>query len=292
MATKAPPDASYGAYFVGVTLSLAIYGIVAIQVVQYYKNFPRDHWFLKFLVAFMLTVETVNSGIQTYTLFYFTIRHRGNMDVLQNPPWNLNAVVALNTLSGTIIQCFFARRVYILSAHNWILTSVIVASSMSQLALGWAITIQAIRFPRMEDIGKYLFLNIPAFTMTAVTDIINAISLVYYLQIRKSGHSTTNTIVNKLIFMSINNGLLPSLLAFGALVAVVTGPTTMVPYAMCFILTKTYTATLIVSLNARSSINRGRTDMSSHGRDHIKLQEGTSRGAVVTITTEVDVVVS
>ncbi|KAF9014490.1 hypothetical protein BDZ89DRAFT_448868 [Hymenopellis radicata] len=141
-----------------------------------------------------------------------------------------------------------------MSDRNMLLFSVICSLAVAQLGLSFAVTIQGLRFPNFAETPTGSEHVVSAcFAIVAATDIIITLSLCYYLHIRKSGHERTNGIVNKLIVLTINNGIFTSVVALAAFVTNLAAPTTMWTFALCFFLGKAYTNTLLSSLNSRTT---------------------------------------
>ncbi|KIY52435.1 hypothetical protein FISHEDRAFT_69854 [Fistulina hepatica ATCC 64428] len=91
------------------------------------------------------------------------------------------------------------------SGHNWLIAVVIISTSLSQSILGLFYMFESLLNNGSE---RYSFLITPSFALTAAADILITIALTYYLQIRKSGHEATNSVINKIIVSTISNGLL------------------------------------------------------------------------------------
>ncbi|KAK0195528.1 hypothetical protein F5146DRAFT_292373 [Armillaria mellea] len=143
-----------------------------------------------------------------------------------------------------------------MSDRNFYLTGSACVMSVTQFAVSFTVMIQSIRFPAAIDYHRFEHLVPPAFAITATTDVLITVSLCYFLQIRKSGLGKTDGVVNRLTLLTINNGILSSAVALTAFVCQLAASDTMLPFAMCFLLEKVYTNTLLSSLNSRSSTRK------------------------------------
>ncbi|KAI4518669.1 hypothetical protein K525DRAFT_207944, partial [Schizophyllum commune Loenen D] len=122
-----------------------------------------------------------------------------------------------------------------------------------RIALGWALALLGL-IPRIAQESSAVRAVVPSsFAITAGTDIFITASLVYYLQFRKTKNERTDSVVNKLIIMSVNNGLLSSTIAFGAFICVVVWDAGFVTIALCSLLGKAYGNSLLGSLNSRQA---------------------------------------
>jgi len=250
----AAPNDTMGVLLATLGVSHAIYGATCYQVCQYFRRHNQsDNMILKGAVVLVWILESVNACITSYALYHYLILNRGNFSALMYINWGLSIPAGTNAFSGSIIQFFFAYRVYIMSAKNIYLTGTICAMSLTQFALGLGIMIQSLLHPGLAD--EYIFKSLvpSGFAITAATDVLITASLCYFLQIRKSGHSKTNGLVNSLITLTISNGVLSSTIAVLAFVFQLAMPKTMLSFAMCFLLGKAYSNTLLSSLNSRRS---------------------------------------
>ncbi|KAF9005547.1 hypothetical protein BDQ17DRAFT_354531 [Cyathus striatus] len=214
-----PPHASLGVLFIGLALSSVLYGVTCIQACRYFRlHCTRDSWILRTAVFVVWLLETLNTAFSVRAIEWFAINHRGDYLSLWSVTWMIGVQSSLNTFAGSIIQFFFAWRIFIMSGKNYWFTGFIIIISVCQLAGGLTVTI---------------------------------LGLCYYLQKRKTGHDVTNRLVNNLTVMTINNGIMSSGFALMALIALYAWPMSQLPTACCFLHGKAYTNTLFASLNSR-----------------------------------------
>ncbi|TRM62131.1 hypothetical protein BD626DRAFT_570343 [Schizophyllum amplum] len=262
-----PPHATLGVFFIGLALSTSYYGITFMQACIYFRSFPADGWRMKTLVAVVWLVETISAICTPHAAYTYMIKHRGNITAMMHTEWSLGLPAGTNSTSGTLVQLFLARRVFILSGRNWLLTGLICVMALVQGGMGWSIAILTLMYPDGENIKKFAELVPPTFALTAATDVIVTASLVYYLQVRKTGLERTNGLVNKLMIMTVNNGLVSSALALAACIIQLRWPASFVPFALCFLLGKAYPNALLTSLNTRQGIHAKQPSATEQKRD-------------------------
>ncbi|TFK40476.1 hypothetical protein BDQ12DRAFT_679492 [Crucibulum laeve] len=256
--TTAPHD-TVGILFVGFALSAVIYGVTCIQTARYFRLYCKgDNWLLKSAVISVWIIETVVTCFTMHGMFYYAIQSKGDFTALWMIPWTISIQSAFNTLSGMIVQFFFAWRIFILSARNYWHTSFICSMSVAQFAMGTSVSI--LWLGTSEQNIKVLKILVPSFALTAATDIVICASLCYYLHARKTGIAATNTLVNKLIVLTINNGIFSCSMALLALIALYTLPMTQLATACCFLYGKAYINTFLASLNSRLKTRRRMTN--------------------------------
>ncbi|PBK95770.1 hypothetical protein ARMGADRAFT_1010693 [Armillaria gallica] len=246
------PHKTLGSLLIGLIVSSVIYGITCAQIVRYYQRYRSDSTRLKLAVGIVWLSETASQVMMIYALYYYLIRNRTNILALVDINWSLVVPFGTNGLAALIIQVIFARQVYIMSSKNMYITGFIYLMSIAQFVLAVVVMTKGLH-SAYAIYDRFKVLAPPAFAITAANDILIALSLSYFLHTHKSGIARTNGIVNRLIILTINNGALSSILAFAALICLLTAPETMVSIAMNFLLGKAYTNTLLASLNWRQN---------------------------------------
>ncbi|KAF7371444.1 hypothetical protein MSAN_00781400 [Mycena sanguinolenta] len=211
---------------------------------------------------------------------------------LQIVVWSI-AVEALPTgLTATLVQSFYAFRVYRISDKNIILTASILLligatsgcgiasqSPTPTTAFGVFRYVRSSTFPSLSihtiiwliyhwyliDVQR-LAVSINA--LSTSVDVIITTMLCFMLHRSQTKSLADETILNRLILITINTGLLTSLCAIAALIAIVYSPNTLIYAGFYFCIGRLYSNALLASLNARSVI-RGRirdVDSNFHGR--------------------------
>uniref|UniRef100_A0A0W0G7A0 DUF6534 domain-containing protein n=1 Tax=Moniliophthora roreri TaxID=221103 RepID=A0A0W0G7A0_MONRR len=195
--------------------------------------------------------------------------------------------VVLGAAAGTIVKCCFAMRVWRFSNHNLPLTALIILLSLGQFGL--AISAFSIfmhmdhasyqlhlfqrtpsevlcLMPSSFGLKKLMYANRLKLIATlalgtgALTDLITAFTLSYYLRKLRTGYQKSDLLVNKLSLYAINTGALTSVMSLGALIFYDIQPTTFQFLAFYFTLSKLYAISLMCTLNTRKVICGQGTD--------------------------------
>ncbi|EIW80055.1 hypothetical protein CONPUDRAFT_166662 [Coniophora puteana RWD-64-598 SS2] len=118
---------------IGVTISLSMYGPALAQAIYYWRTFPQDRLDQRLFVLTLLTLDTFHA----YTIADLTgkslIRcHRMSEEdwercyTLITLQWTSKASLVALILIPTVVQLFYARRIYAMSGRNKWLTGIIV----------------------------------------------------------------------------------------------------------------------------------------------------------------------
>ncbi|KAL9709402.1 hypothetical protein Ac2012v2_007138 [Leucoagaricus gongylophorus] len=198
----------------------------------------------------------------------------------------LKAVIAI------MVQFFFAWRIQVL-VRKWYLTSVIVAISLAGLAMALVTNWIVIKTPRYSDFPQWKGVVVSWLACTAFSDIVIAVSLVWFLvcfihfattlhrnsdfdyidqRTHKTGFRKSDVIVDRIIRITVQTGLLTSIIAILDIVTYLSEPDgthLMLNTPLC----KIYANSILSSLNARGG---WRFNMHSLGEGTSQLAETTS----------------
>ncbi|KAF5360791.1 hypothetical protein D9756_004772 [Leucocoprinus leucothites] len=134
-------DATYGSIFIGLIIASVLYGVTLLQTFLYYRSYPKDSNCTKILVcscsyyengiaegakvAVVWLLDTTQLILCTVAMYWYLVQNFTNEEALRRTTWSMNLQTDCNGLIGLIVECFFARRVWIMSG-NAILTLIIV----------------------------------------------------------------------------------------------------------------------------------------------------------------------
>ncbi|OSC97545.1 hypothetical protein PYCCODRAFT_1440062 [Trametes coccinea BRFM310] len=252
-------NVTVGALLVGVLVTAVGYGITTLQTYMYMNRFPKDPWYIRWTVWSLLILDTSHIVLSWHMTYYYLIINFNNPPALDNSVWSFNITVVVTAVITVIVHCFYARRVFILGNRNWILVALILSLSMVRLICGSIVTAKIFVLKKLA----LLPIKIPAEVGTGLgagtlADIIITSSLVYFLREHKSGfnHRLDSTL-DKIIYWTVNNGLLTSVVGLVVIVTFSVMPDNMVFLGVHLLLSKLYANSLLATLNFRQA-QRGR----------------------------------
>ncbi|KAJ6620713.1 hypothetical protein B0H10DRAFT_2020188 [Mycena sp. CBHHK59/15] len=97
-------------------------------------------------------------------------------------------------------------------------------------------------------------LSIAANTLSAITDIVISVVLIYLLHSSKTGFRRTTDLMNRLIVFTFNTGLPTSFSALLATISIAIWPNTFLYIFFFLLLGRLYTNSILVTLNCREYI--------------------------------------
>jgi len=175
------------------------------------------------------------------------------ISVLLRLPWQLMASFIVAWFVTTVVQCFFGLRVWKVSHKNWIAVSIIGISSVAQLGAGMAFSAHLIivgdPFSAFDHIGELS--GQIELVCSLVCDLAISATLVYYFSILRVGMEKSKFILQNLIILSVNMGVLLCLVTVVTIILFHADAGTFVSLGPHFILSKLYVNSLLATLNSR-----------------------------------------
>ncbi|KAF7320777.1 hypothetical protein HMN09_00164000 [Mycena chlorophos] len=244
---------SYGPLLVGVFFNMILFGVSATQQLSYVQSSNRDRPGVRILIWCIFFVLVANTALDMYMMYQPLILEYGA------PLYDLPTVFVSQPLSVVLVgfptQVFFIWRIYALSKIRIIPIAIFLCSLLSLAGGIWTTVMVPIvaSFPNVP----LLYRSAEVWLISsAVTDLSIAASLAAILRGHKTGFRATDTLVDKLIRMTVQTGLITALCSVLDVVCFLTpalrGKT--VNFIWNIPLPKLYAICLMSTLNARDSL--------------------------------------
>ncbi|KAJ3482695.1 hypothetical protein NLI96_g6805 [Meripilus lineatus] len=199
----------------------ALYGILSVQCYLYYVSFPKDRRLPKVLVWVTLLLETLQLVLSTRDAWMNLASGWGDMRALDNVGW------------------------------QWFSLPILMVLRVAATYVG-AVTAIHLRYSLIRE-TTYRPMII-WFVSTAVCDFVIAISTFYYLKKKKTYFRPTETMMTKLIRVTVETGLICAACALLELIMFVAFADDTFYMPMCLLLSKLYSNSLLAVLNSRMRI--------------------------------------
>ncbi|KAJ6582885.1 hypothetical protein DFH09DRAFT_1144827 [Mycena vulgaris] len=303
-AAQAAIDISLGGVVVSNYLSFLTMGGVCCYTWLYFSKFPNDRWFFKLIVALcfvMCAADTAGTGVWVYD---WGVKGYANPGVMALTHWAFPVEAMLLGTCSTIVQCFYAWRVWMVSTRkNWIVPILIVCLSV----LGWCIVCWMVSIMATHKLVSELTLVSPTVYIwlggSVGADVLITGSMIYYLDLRfrMKKSAVTHNRFKEIIMRTIECNVL-SLVAQAVSVGLFNSPSVGFYFVLTdMTLAKIYTFSLLISLLGRSvdkgglSGGRNTGNTSSRSGDQHELSDRRGLGGrvpntQVSITVQRDVV--
>ncbi|EGO28810.1 hypothetical protein SERLADRAFT_380940 [Serpula lacrymans var. lacrymans S7.9] len=237
---------------IGCMIASSLYGVALGQSWFYWRAFPRDAMYIKYLVITILVLDTVHTYTTVSIASIYLINGRRDNFPAPYIPWQLNLAGFLVYFTTFTVQSFYALRVWIISARNRPLTAAILLTSSTCLVLGLLCVALG------ATSGVNVLYSTPLYACAAlvrfVCDILITGSVVFYLREGRTGIKRTETLTQHIIVVSVNMGLITCFLSLSIFILYIVQHGQYYISAPTAMLTKCYTNSLLTVLNARKSV--------------------------------------
>ncbi|KAH8836146.1 hypothetical protein DL96DRAFT_1703078 [Flagelloscypha sp. PMI_526] len=240
------------AWFLG-QFSVFLYAFVLNQYLTYKTTKFEDPIWLRVLVAILFIVDTSQTAVQFYTVWYFLVKNYANPSVLNYVFWMLPFCGATTAISALIVQTFLINRLYRLTRQIWLCITLVLAAVTAcvcgTIASAWC----GIIFDA-KKLAPVIPLVIVWLVTVACVDIVITVTLSRSLWRCKTGCPGTNTVVNRCIKASIQSGLFSSVIAIANLASFVFWNNTHVNLIFAWPKGRVYSNSLLYTLVARKEL--------------------------------------
>lgn len=272
-----------GPLLLGYLFNWGLFGILILQVYIYYLSFPNDSRLIKSLVYGLFFADCIQTALTTHNAWHFLSRGWGDLRVLSDPGWSWIAVPLFSGVVSSTVQLFFAWRIWVLS-KSVPLAGLIVSIAIAQ---GICAIYAGVKFAILNDITKIATL-FPSATVwlggSALCDFIITISMVTFLARASTGFSQTDSVITKLIRMTVETGLVTTTAAITELILYLVYQKNNLHMIPALALAKLYTNTLLATFNSRSVAFGGSTSRSDGDRETGYVGNEWRRGGAQAIT--------
>ncbi|EPQ57043.1 hypothetical protein GLOTRDRAFT_137474 [Gloeophyllum trabeum ATCC 11539] len=243
-------DLTLGPLLLGVIFNVFLLGMMWVQTYVYLNSKERGASWIKYMVVFLFVVDNVNSGMDVAMIYDYTIKDFGNVTKIQFTNAMFNAEPVTTGIIASVVHCFYAWRITVLTGRLWLGIVIIATSLTSSLcAIGASIgiTILKSKFSGLQQVERVVIVWLAG---AAVTDVIITAGLVWHLHRQKTIFPETEDLLTKLMRVAIPTGMITSVVATLNLILYLTTKTS-IPLIFNLPLAKLYTNCVLSSLNAR-----------------------------------------
>lgn len=242
-----------GPALIGIFMNTMLYGAMLTQTFFYFSSYKKDPVRIKYYVAILFFADTLNTIFNIWWIYGVLVNNFGNLEALGIGNWLFETEEALAGIIAMMVQGFYAWRILRLTQNYWLVAAVLVPSIAGGLGgIGTAIGV-AIR-PEFAGLQSLEPIVLTWLAGAAISDTIIAVTLVWHLYRSRTGYSRTDTMVSRIIQLTLSNGLLTASFALADIISYLI-TTRGYHIGFNYVLCKLYGNSVMSSLNARSIIN-------------------------------------
>ncbi|PBK97733.1 hypothetical protein ARMGADRAFT_1076192 [Armillaria gallica] len=304
---KTPAEVAHGPMLIGFVFNVLLYGIMIAQIYLYYVTYKKDKTWMKAYVAVLFFADTLNTVFDFVYMYRSLIVHFGKLitkwftntanrssgDVafLGNADWVFATDPALTGIIAAMVQVFFAWRVKVLTNNHWFV-SIIILASLAGGSGGIATAVEVGIQPQFTLFRNFKSVVILWLASECFADIFITVIMVWHLffaclcsnrdaynfqRKHKTGFQASDELVDRVIRLTMQTGLITSVCATLDLIFYLVDPTG-THLIFNFPLCKLYTNSMMSSLNSRGGWKFGRdTTCGSQGDSLPHVMSSTER---------------
>ncbi|KAJ7173625.1 hypothetical protein C8R46DRAFT_1215550 [Mycena filopes] len=285
--TQAQFSETYGGSLICCMVSLPVFGISLLQVdcgslallvvhltssqtYIYYLNYPRDSKWLKYMVAVLVFIESVQTWMICHTVYHYSILSYSNPLSLIDGEWSVYTAIALGIPTCFLIQIYFARMVYLLVKKKWRLATAIVFGVLivAQIGFGLCVAIKFIliwELPKLHTIVYWAL--VPLYSIRVLSDTLTAtvLCLVLYDASTRSVYRRSTNMFKTLMIYAMNRFVLTTVAVIIQTCVLIAKPQSIWAMAMDFVTVHLYVNSFLATLNARNSVRGSGPDSTTGG---------------------------
>ncbi|RDX54116.1 hypothetical protein OH76DRAFT_1479167 [Lentinus brumalis] len=249
-------DSFLGAWLVGTFASATLQGVLFVQIYSYFRQYPNDPRFVKIWVLVVYFLELVMTVLSMHSCYFYLVTNYLKIAVLlSNIVWSMKIIPVLGGAVTLLTQIFLARRIYVLkrSFRLIALTAVLLTVGLfgEKFQFFWLIDSKSKTAASPQLAASWLASASSCLILAA--DLMLTFAFIYFLRTNRSGIvSRTNSLLDLLVLYAVSSGLV--LCTVNILNVALALPKTLAYSATSLVLTKLYSITFMVWLNAREPL--------------------------------------
>ncbi|KAI0787726.1 hypothetical protein C8Q74DRAFT_626570 [Fomes fomentarius] len=243
-----------GIILCGLGITGAIFGVATGQVGFYIRHYwSEDRFTLKALVSTVWTLDCLHMGLYTYTVANYLVYAHNDLVGQLTLTWSSNAQLVVNHTLMALVQLFYVLRVSALCRYT-VVTGALLLLVAATWVGGILLMIKSTLGKSVAAIAGLKNYVVGSNALIAATDITITLTLVALLITSRTGGSRSTRLLHRLIFYTINTGLMTSVFALLAVVTNLTKGETNLYVLFSYLGASLYTVSMVASLNAREGL--------------------------------------
>ncbi|RSH94229.1 hypothetical protein EHS25_004032 [Saitozyma podzolica] len=277
---------SLGPFIIGFLVDALLLGVVIQQFIMWhtYSASSERRW-AKFLVYYLFFASFATSGYLLAYILHLFVNNFGTFGHFLDTNWS-SPFYLLDLFSRLPVSAFFGERAWRLMGRSWL-----VGGSITLLLLvsaGGAIgaKVQAVN-DQLGNTEMYLVYTWLGSEMAS--DVVTTVCIMWCLLRSKTSFDSTNRVINKLLVLTVETQLPPTIMAVGYLIfyVMVHVSTKFETFAAFFTCTpKIYVVCLLTVLSARLKLREERSNAWRADTYRMRSRKEATQQMTIDVTTE------
>ncbi|KAJ8584255.1 hypothetical protein M405DRAFT_866374 [Rhizopogon salebrosus TDB-379] len=243
---------TFGAIFIGAVFAAILFGLSNVQAFIYFQTHRGTGITLfKLVVIGLWALDAFHLALVIHCIYYYLVTDYANFDALTEVVWSGKLQIVLAMFTVWVIHFMYAYRIWIVSKGRSRALPIIVYIIVI-LALGAAIVVafEVYQCHLFSDFVGMEWATLMDLGLIAFIDFVIASSLCYFLATSRTGFSSTDTFLTKIMGYTINTGSLTSIVSLVACITCAVMPNNFIYMAVEFSVAKLYVNSFLALLNA------------------------------------------
>ncbi|KAF8892893.1 hypothetical protein BD779DRAFT_1798306 [Infundibulicybe gibba] len=247
-----PLDLTFGALFVGFTISCIIFGVTTLQIYLYFHYFPKD------LLRIKLTVAEHHPSCLVDPRPLSSNRGAiGQLEGLFYLGQTMKLAFLLSIIIITLVHSAYTYRLWSIGGlFGGYLIYLVVSVVLGGFAIGILLGYKVYTLSSFSQANSIMLEIRAGYTASTLIDAVLTLSMCYYLSKSKGSFRIFNSQMGKMIQFTVGSGLLTLTGAFATLMTAILLPHSNMFVAIGFFTNELYVLSYISMLNARKRIQK------------------------------------
>ncbi|OAX40514.1 hypothetical protein K503DRAFT_768518 [Rhizopogon vinicolor AM-OR11-026] len=246
------PD-TFGALFIAGNFAAILFGVTNVQAFVYFQTHRGSGiTSLKLVIIGLWTLDALHLAMIIHSVYYYLVIDYANITIVTEIVWSFKLQALFDLVIILIVHLLYAYRIWIVSKGRSrvlpITVGIIVILELGvDIAMLWAIY----RCYVLSDIAGVMWVTYTTLGTGTFIDFVIASSLCYFLATSRTGFSSTDSLLTKLMVYTINTGCLTSVCSIAGIITCAVMPQTFIFLGIEFLIAKLYINSFLALLNAR-----------------------------------------
>ncbi|KAF9020969.1 hypothetical protein BDZ89DRAFT_258699 [Hymenopellis radicata] len=292
-------EQTFGPLITGTWIQQLLLGFILAQMIDYYRmHFDDDSKFNRAIVSLLLLFNLVLGGTDFHVLYRASVQHYGVYEFFDLQEWTMWLEPGFTALVGFIAQIFFLMRCWRITQSPIVVIVLSLRRSRScgsppilltlythilvvlfSFGSGLAVSGSFVAFKRFSTLGEFKIPITLWLISTSVADLAIAAVLSFFLLRSRTSFKKTDTVIFRLIQLTMETSALTALVAMLNLVLFLPLQDTAYHLLPQFSISRVYTITVMSTLLTRTSLRRV-LDSTDHASFATALRDQATEGPI------------
>ncbi|KAH8087440.1 hypothetical protein HD553DRAFT_334473 [Filobasidium floriforme] len=252
---------SLGPFLITLFLDAMFYGILCMQAFKFFTESRRDSLFHRVVAGSILALATAVTALSMswmYNLFVLNFGSYAHFFSVKYLSW----FYVFDCCAMVIVQSFFAHRAFQLTKRNYYILGVIVFFMVTAFITGILMKVRGQQLGSSADpddvyIKAFVYSWLGA---TLIADTLITLTIMSVLIRRRTGWKTTDRLITRLLKLTFESQLPPTVIAISTACQYATLVNTAPYISIPLLQSKIYAFALFHTLNSRSGLTNNQND--------------------------------